>query len=152
MDHLGQNLYKKLNILIPNLAQQLAEREQDDSAKSVLYVTGVKDLHCIYEGADGKDSHIITLYQYRESDGTFRPDPEYQIRVNPKLGIAEGLHYEQLSQRMNSPNDKLVIETLLDYWLSSINTIGHRIYLSKVSELNDVRRSKDNPRNRNTER
>jgi uncharacterized protein YqiB (DUF1249 family) len=122
-----EQLFKKINALVPNLAQI----EPGEGIK--LKADGFMDLH-IDVLMHEKDKTTIAMAHYYKQNGDMVPDPDMEIAVYPDRKMAEALSYQDTysyrqvypEPNMVNPKAKTELNQFLNQWLNNIKMQGHK--------------------------
>lgn len=129
-----ETIYRKLNKLIPNLA------EIDEHAK--LTAPGYMDLGVDVIQRDDDYTVIALSHYYKHPSGDMIPDPDMEVRICHELQMAEAMSYQDSfgyqqvyhdwdadTQRFRklAPRAKKELNSFLNKWLTNLLQQGHAI-------------------------
>jgi len=137
------SIYKKLHKVIPDIIKYIDEGKT--FGKSQLKSAGMMDLHFDFLEKDSDGNYIIALSHYFKQGGDMVPDPDMQIKIIPKMKVAEAMHYQDQfgykavyitkdGKNFVDTNAKRNQNQFLSQWLTNLINQGHQIDLSKKIE------------------
>ncbi|MFY0689121.1 MAG: DUF1249 domain-containing protein [Cyclobacteriaceae bacterium] len=136
--------YRKLLKVIPHLIEKV--NDGFTSGKSVLVGEGMMDLNFDYLFTDDEGHMVVALAHNYEQNGDLVPDPDMQLRINPKLETVEALsfqdtygyqqvYHEEKGKNLVNTKAKSELNKFLSQWLTNLIKQGHKVdFVTEGSE------------------